>query len=48
MGLEVSAADGALEMRWLDIARGAWQAPQIAAGGDSIELNAPGKGHWTP
>jgi hypothetical protein len=42
--LDVSAA-GPLEVRWLDIARGAWQTPHSAAG-RTLDLKAPGKGQW--
>jgi hypothetical protein len=44
--LDVSAAQGALEVRWLDVARSAWQQPQTVTAGATLELNAPGKGHW--
>ena len=44
--LDVSAADGPLEVRWLDIERSAWQPPQTADGGGTLELKTPGKGHW--
>ena len=36
----------ALHVCRLDIARGAWQEPQTAATGTSLEPQTPGKGHW--
>ncbi len=44
--LDVSAAQGALEVRWLDVARSAWKQPQTVTAAATLELNAPGKGHW--
>lgn len=44
--LETSAAEGSLEVRWLDIARSAWQEPQIVSGGGKLKLETPGKGQW--
>ena len=44
--LDVSAAQGPLEVRWLDISRSAWQKPQTTQGGGTLELQTPGKGQW--
>jgi hypothetical protein len=44
--LDLSAAMGTLQLRWLDIARNAWQEPRTVDGGGTLELNTPGKGHW--
>ncbi len=44
--LDVSAAQGTLRVRWLDIARSAWQTPQSVASGGVLELRTPGRGHW--
>ncbi len=44
--LDVSAAQGAWQVRWLDIDRSAWQGSRIVGGGGSLDLQAPGKGHW--
>jgi hypothetical protein len=44
--LDVSAAKGKLEVRWLDISRSAWQERQTVDGGGTLELRTPGKGHW--
>jgi hypothetical protein len=44
--LDVSVAEGALQVRWLDIHRSTWQEPQTVDGGGALELKAPGKGHW--
>jgi hypothetical protein len=44
--LDVSAAEGPLEVRWLDIEHSAWQEAQTADGGGQFELKAPGPGQW--
>lgn len=44
--LDVTAAKGALQVRWLEIARGAWQEAQTAEGGGMLDLKTPGPGHW--
>jgi len=44
--LDVSAAQGLLQVRWLDIDRSKWQQPQAVDGGRTLELETPGKGHW--
>jgi len=44
--LDVSAAQGLLQVRWLDIDRSKWQQPQAVDGGRTLELKTPGKGHW--
>jgi hypothetical protein len=44
--LDVSAASGPLQVRWLDIASSAWQEPQEAAGGGMLELKTPAQGQW--
>ncbi|TVS20304.1 MAG: hypothetical protein EA424_04670 [Planctomycetaceae bacterium] len=44
--LDVSAMKGRLQVHWLEIARNAWQTPRDAHGGGTLELNAPGQGHW--
>jgi hypothetical protein len=44
--LDVSAARGSLQVRWLDISRSAWQDPQTVDGSRTLELRTPGKGHW--
>ncbi len=44
--LDLSAAEGALQLRWLDIDRSAWQEPRTIDGGGTLELRTPGKGHW--
>ncbi len=38
-------ASGPFTLRWLDIANSRWQEAAAPAG-DTIELKAPGKGHW--
>jgi hypothetical protein len=44
--LDVSAAKGTLQVRWLDITRSTWQQPHTVDGGGTLELKTPGKGHW--
>jgi hypothetical protein len=44
--LDVSAARGSLQVRWLDIDRSTWQEPQTVDGGGTLELWTPGEGHW--
>jgi hypothetical protein len=44
--LDLSAAEGSLQVRWLDIDRSAWQQPNTANGGGTLELKTPGTGHW--
>jgi hypothetical protein len=44
--LDVSAASGSLQIRWLDIASSAWQKTHAAAGGGMLELETPGQGQW--
>ncbi len=44
--LDVSQAKGTLQVRWLDINRSNWQEAQSVSGGQTLDLKAPGKGHW--
>jgi hypothetical protein len=44
--LDVSAARGSLQVRWLDIAASEWQDEQTVGGGGTIELKAPRPGQW--
>jgi hypothetical protein len=44
--LDVSAAQGSLEVRWLDIAHSTWQEPQIVNSDGTLQLKTPGKGQW--
>jgi hypothetical protein len=44
--LDISAAKGTLQLRWLDIARNAWHEPQAVTAAGTLELKTPGKGHW--
>jgi hypothetical protein len=44
--LDVSAASGPLQVRWLDITSSAWEEPREAAGGGILELNTPAQGQW--
>jgi hypothetical protein len=44
--LDVSAASGSLQIRWLDINRSTWQPPRTVPEGGTLKLEAPGQGHW--
>ncbi len=44
--LDVSAVRGSLQVRWLDVAHSAWREPQTVAASGTLELQAPGQGHW--
>ena len=44
--LDVSAARGSLQVRWLDINRSAWQEPQTVTDAGTLQLTTPGTGHW--
>jgi hypothetical protein len=44
--LDLSEANGRVEIRWLDINRSEWQEERTIDGGGVLELKAPGKGHW--
>ena len=44
--LDLSAAPGSLQVRWLDINRSAWQEPETVAGGGTLEIETPGMGQW--
>lgn len=44
--LNVSDAQGSLQLRWLNINTSKWLDTQYEEGGGSIILQAPGSGHW--
>jgi hypothetical protein len=44
--LDVAAAQGSLQVRWLDIAHSTWQEAWTVTGGKPLELKTPDKGHW--
>ena len=44
--LDVSGANGMLQVRWVDIARSRWQEPQAVGGSETLEFKTPDKGHW--
>jgi hypothetical protein len=46
VNLDLSAAEGTFQLRWLDIDRNAWQQPQTFTGSGTLELKTPGTGHW--
>ncbi len=44
--LDVSAVRGSLQVHWLDVAHSTWREPQTVAASGTLELQAPGRGHW--
>jgi hypothetical protein len=44
--LDVSAARGTLEVRWLDIARSTWQKSQTVGASKTLDLKSPNQGPW--
>jgi hypothetical protein len=46
VNLDVSDAQGRLQLHWLNINTGTWQETQYAEGGGSITLQTPDSGHW--
>lgn len=44
--LDLSAADGDLKRRWLNVAASEWQDMSTVQGGDVVTLAAPADGHW--
>jgi hypothetical protein len=47
VGLDLKAAPGQFEVRWIDIATGEWGKREKIKGGSVATIAAPGKGHWT-
>lgn len=45
--LDLSEANGVLELRWYDVDRGGWKDVTEIRAGTSVTLAAPGKGQWT-
>jgi hypothetical protein len=46
VGLDLRDIQGRFVMKWLDIAKSQWFGEQDISGGDIIEIEAPGEGHW--
>ncbi len=44
--LDVSQAEGTLQVRWMDIGRSEWKPIQEVDGGGLLELRAPDRGQW--
>ncbi len=44
--LDLSAADGNLKARWLNIAQSQWVKEEKLTGGTTVTLSPPGKDHW--
>jgi hypothetical protein len=46
IGLDLSAAAGELDVRWIDINTGEWRERATIDGGHIATITAPAKGHW--
>lgn len=46
IGLDLTAAPGSFQVRWIDIAKGEWAARGTIEGGRVTALTAPAKGQW--
>lgn len=46
VNLDVSAVRSEFEVRWLDIARSAWQEATTTGGGRTLPLKTPAQGQW--
>jgi hypothetical protein len=44
--LDVTAAHGKLNVRWLEVDRSEWRPAETMAGGGVVSLTAPGDGRW--
>jgi hypothetical protein len=46
VGLDLRAAPGRFELRWINIATGEWGSSESIIGGSVVTVKAPAKGHW--
>jgi hypothetical protein len=46
VGLDLTAAPGTYQLRWMEIASASWNGRTTIDGGQLCELRAPAKGHW--
>jgi hypothetical protein len=46
VGLDLTDAPGRFDLRWIDIATGAWGKRETVTGGDVVIVSAPAPGHW--
>lgn len=46
VAVNLSAAEGPLEIRWINIMTSRWTAPESIAGGESVQISPPGEGPW--
>jgi hypothetical protein len=44
--LDLSGAEGVLDLRWYDVEKGGWGDPGRVDGGGRLRLACPGKGRW--
>ena len=44
--LDLSANEGELEIRWLNILQSTWLETKILSGNGQIRISAPGSGQW--
>jgi hypothetical protein len=46
VGLDLTDAPGRFDLRWIDIATGAWGKRETVTGGGIVTVSAPAPGHW--
>ncbi len=46
VGLDLKAATGSFDVRWIDISTGEWGKREPIQGGSTVTITAPAKGHW--
>jgi hypothetical protein len=46
VGLDLSQAQGVMDLRWLDIRSGTWALASRVNGGEAVRIKAPAAGHW--
>jgi hypothetical protein len=46
VGLDLSGANGRLNVSWIDIGTGEWGNRETINGGGPATITAPAKGHW--
>ncbi len=45
--LDLSDARGELKLKWLNISKSSWAREEILQGDGQVQINTPGRGHWT-
>jgi len=46
VGLDLAAAAGRFQLRWIDVGSGEWAESDAIDGGGVVTIRAPGDGHW--